>query len=311
MIKKLLGIISGIMLVMLAACSDDHAFQDLTDEEEMVDITFNLSSQTSDITRADESQSLGKGKDIDELIYAVYLKNSDGSFTLLKQYGNRANGQCIPSDFARVFRSEGKYDITLRLMRKQEYCIAFWAQKKATGFYNTSDLEYVTINYNAAKNNDETRDAFCKADIFSVGATQLNSSRSVTLTRPFTQINVGTKKSEDDNENQIYSSSKLEIEGLANEINVLTNETKGSQTVVFDWAPSPLEIDLEIDTELDGTLEKFQYLSMSYILPSSDKLTSLKIFLSDSDQTNKTEPDYSLTDVPVDKNWRTNIIITD
>lgn len=253
-----------------------------SDDSEMVEMKFTLTTETEIATRGYDSdgnftpdgpgasQTISKGQEIDLLIIGVYLKHRDGSDpTLLTQYGydyvvdtelkkkdnfnpiyylalrdrNVEAGDLIVMYLGDTFKEKKSVNFTLRLMRNQEYIMAYWAQSIQTDAYDTSDLTKVTVNYEDALNNDETRDAFCKKDEFSVGPIQLtgeNNSRTVILTRPFAQINVGTTGADYEaniKNNKEFKYSKITLTGVADKLNIVTDEISGNKEVVFDYNP--------------------------------------------------------------------------
>ena len=166
--------------------------------------------------------------------------------------------------------------------------------------------------------NDETRDAFFKAETFTVtGNTEIN----VVLKRPFAQINVGVYQTD---WNAAVASgieiekSKVTIEKAATSINLLTGEVEGEETVEYGFATIPTQFTtpetLDVDLDKDGTKEKYVYLSMSYILANDATTGYAKATLEDLDFTfapksgNNINFSEGLNAVPVQRNWRTNII---
>ncbi|MCH5225432.1 MAG: hypothetical protein J1D77_05500 [Muribaculaceae bacterium] len=227
--KNILTLFAGGLLFTACSSENiwDYDGSQSAGEDQFVDVTFtvapeSLSSATRGLTRAEgdnnpggpgQWQSLSRGSEIDMLVYAVY----DEDHTLLSQYGEglkaaegqeaftsstpamamkdadgndlQHKGQTIVN-VGSILADGESYTVTLRLMRKKAYTIAFWAQSSKTQAYNTDDLRHVEVIYDNAINNDETRDAFCKAESFTVTEGGLN--QNVILTRPLAQINVGT-----------------------------------------------------------------------------------------------------------------------
>lgn len=260
--RKLLECMT-VMATMLFAtsCSSELALegapQNGVDGEE-VEVTFSISPETSHAMRAasgpGRNQKVGRGSKIDMLIYAVYEYDEDNGYTLLPQYGL---GSVVPDkdgnftsttvfDNSKAFEVSKTHDgqtiidvsnsiqkgdaqqIKLRLMRNKEYHIAFWAQSKETGAFNTDNLENVRVIYENAQNNDELRDAFCKVESFSVSPSSKSDSRTVILTRPMAQINVGTtgadyKRVIEDKKRE-FIESMISFTGAAQFLNVVTNE---------------------------------------------------------------------------------------
>ena len=97
---------------------------------------------------------------------------------------------------------------------------------------------------------------------------------------------------------------------------MLDGTVKGEQAVEYDFAAIPTDpAILEVDVDRDGTIqenEKYKYLSMSYILTdNNEKRTTLEAdglqftFKSGGEDI---VFDEGLHAVPVQRNWRTNIL---
>lgn len=175
----------------------------------------------------------------------------------------------------------------------------------------------MTVDY-VGLNNDETRDAFFKAETFTVTG---NTEIDVVLKRPFAQINVGVYQTDWDAavaSGIEIEKSKVTIEKAATSINLLTGEVKGEQTVEYGLGIIPAQFTasetLNVDLNKDGTKENYVYLSMSYILANDATTGYAKATLEDLDFTfapksgNNINFSEGLNAVPVQRNWRTNII---
>lgn len=178
-------------------------------------------------------------------------------------------------------------------------------------------MKNVTVDY-VGLNNDETRDAFFKAETFTVTG---NTEIDVVLKRPFAQINVGVYQTDWDAavaSGIEIEKSKVTIEKAATSINLLTGEVKGEQTVEYGLGIIPAQFTasetLNVDLNKDGTKENYVYLSMSYILANDATTGYAKATLEDLDFTfapksgNNINFSEGLNAVPVQRNWRTNII---
>ena len=94
-------------------------------------------------------------------------------------------------------------------------------------------------------------------------------------------------------------------------MDLIDGSVSGETEVVYDFGATPKSSDevLKVDLDKDGTAEEYHYLSMSYILVDAQKST-----LQDLDFTfhpisgNDIVIDEVLSNVPVQRNWRTNII---
>lgn len=407
---KILTMALAGSLLYLCSCSDASKYDALVqpqpgEEQEQlsdeVEVTFTIATEESvQLSRAGgpgASQTLSKGQYIDMLVYGIYELGDDGhTYNLLRQYnrgvaeelenaaalkvGNGQHEGLTVAYVGEAFKNGGTYSITLRLMRNKEYYMAYWAQNSTTEAYDTNVLREVKVNYEG-KNNDEYRDAFCKVDHFSVRA---GENRTVILTRPFAQINVGTTGADYKNHamktagGHTYKYSSISLTGVSNTINVVTDEIGAASNVAvelqlatipayYKFKPeeipstddgliannsNPKEELLLVDIDGDGKFsdykdtyptidisdkgdttfitESFKYLSMCYVLVPATKvqvnpsdsimhgpvynstlLSNVAVLFADgldmdSDDTHTSG--FAIQNVPVHRNWRTNIL---
>lgn len=302
--KLFLGVFAAAGMLLATSCSNDEL--DVVQSGNEAQVTFSLAAEGGIATRA-----ISDGTGAKKLVYAVY--NANGK--LIKTIANAdVNGQIVDNS---AFDNGLTENVTITLAKGQQYTVAFWAQDPKCTAYTTTDLENVEVDY-AGLNNDETRDAFFKAETFTVtGNTEIN----VVLKRPFAQINVGVYQTD---WNAAVASgieiekSKVTIEKAATSINLLTGEVEGEETVEYGFATIPTQFTtpetLDVDLDKDGTKEKYVYLSMSYILANDATTGYAKATLEDLDFTfapksgNNINFSEGLNAVPVQRNWRTNII---
>ncbi len=202
--------------------------------------------------------------------------------------------------------------MTLYLAKGQTYKVAFWAQDADCQAYTVDNNMGVTVNYENAANNDETRDAFFKTvDVTVTG----DMSVDVTLKRPFAQINVGCTT---DDWNAAHASnidittSAVTIKDAATKLNVIDGTVSGNQDVTYTAANIPTET-LKVDADGDGTKEEYNYLSMCYILPNETTTGAAKTTAGTTFTFHpQTGNDITLSDglqaIPVQRNYRTNIV---
>lgn len=302
--KLFLGMFAAAGMLLATSCSNDEL--DVVQSGNEAQVTFSLAAEGGIATRA-----ISDGTGAKKLVYAVYNANGE----LIKTIANAdVNGQIVDNS---AFDNDLTENVTITLAKGQQYTVAFWAQDPKCTAYTTTDLENVEVDY-AGLNNDETRDAFFKAETFTVtGNTEIN----VVLKRPFAQINVGVYQTD---WNAAVASgieiekSKVTIEKAATSINLLTGEVEGEETVEYGFATIPAQFTtpetLDVDLDKDGTKEKYVYLSMSYILANDATTGYAKATLEDLDfafapkSGNNINFSEGLNAVPVQRNWRTNII---
>ena len=228
------------------------------------------------------SQGLTDGSQATTLIYQVY--NSDGStFGQQKTLTN--------------FNFSGQSQITIDgLAVDGNYTIAFWAQNPECTAFITSNLNAVGINY--SYNNNTDMDAFCGRFAFS-GAT--GGHTTVTLRRPFSQINVGVP-TEVEYTTSAVTLTAAEENVLCNTLNVATGEATATGDLASDY-----EIEFEaaaLPTEqLSANNGTYYYISTTFVLINNEGLVDVALQVNGSDF-------YAspFDGIPVKTNYRTNIL---
>lgn len=152
--KLLLGMFAAAGMLLATSCSKEE--QDVVQSGNEAQVTFSLAVDGRIATRA-----ISDGTGAKKLVYAVY--NAQGQ--LLRSIANAdINGQIVDNS---AFDNGLNENVTITLAKGQQYTVAFWAQNPNCTAYTTTDLKNVTVDY-AGLNNDETRDAFFKAETFTV-----------------------------------------------------------------------------------------------------------------------------------------------
>lgn len=303
--KLFLGMFAAAGMLLATSCSNDEL--DVVQSGNEAQVTFSLAAEGGIATRA-----ISDGTGADLLYYAIF----DAQGKLITTINGSTAGLLKKEN---AFLNGSKQDaVEVTLAKGQEYTAVFWAQDASCTAYTVTaetDGLKVAVDYEG-DNNDETRDAFFKAETFKVTG---NTEIDVVLKRPFAQINVGV--TEADWKAAVESgieitASKVVIKNAATSINLLDGTVKGEQAVEYDFAAIPTDpAILEVDVDRDGTIqenEKYKYLSMSYILTDNDeKRTTLEAdglqftFKSGGEDI---VFDEGLHAVPVQRNWRTNIL---
>lgn len=336
--------LAASLLCFALACGKDPLPE--VQPEEPVEVSFTVGTDDAAATRASSGKNgtVGKGESIDKLIYAVY----DSQGNLLEKFGaaeaDRENGIGVGQSVVKKGDDDDSFSLKLTLVRGQEYKVVFWAQNSASKVFDTMEgLDRVRILYDGAVNNDdENRDAFCKAEIFT--ATE-SGTRNVTLRRPFAQINLGMEAKEYDDllnkwgwtdDASTPLTVELSVGPVAKEFNVVDNSVDGSadntREAVFA-AAAPLAESLfvhvskkpQTDDPADAPAEdeetEYKWLSMCYILVAdategastySSELSSLSYTLRCGEEFKTLvflpgEEDFK---VPVQRNWSTNLLVS-
>ena len=295
--------------MLATSCSNDEL--DVVQSGNEAQVTFSLAAEGGIATRA-----ISDGTGADLLYYAIF----DAQGKLITTINGSTAGLLKKEN---AFLNGSKQDaVEVTLAKGQEYTAVFWAQDASCTAYTVTaetDGLKVAVDYDG-DNNNETRDAFFKAEPFKVTG---NTEIDVVLKRPFAQINVGV--TEADWKAAVESGieitkSKVVIKNAATSINLLDGTVSGEEEVTYNFATIPAKFataeTLEVDVNRDGTIqddEKYKYLSMSYILTDNDaERTTLEAdglqFTFSPENGEDIVFDEGLHAVPVQRNWRTNIL---
>lgn len=227
--KKLLyAAIAAIGLLLSPACSNED---ELSNDNEAL-VSFNVGVENGMQTKA-----IADGSKATVLKVRVFEDGTtEGTIKELTAFQQNF------SDF-----NGTKDNIQFSLLKGKKYYFLFWAEA-ATSPYTIKSDGTITVNYTGAKCNDETRDAF--VGVYECVA-QTTINQSITLTRPFAQLNFLT--SEDDIKaaaagkivNDIVSnglSTKVTINNAATSYNPFTKKVSGSTTATFGVNKAPFTV---------------------------------------------------------------------
>ena len=240
-----------------------------------------------------QTRSMGDGQTARKLTYAVYAAGEQTPLLTSESEGAPA-----------VEFTDLKAQLTLRLTTGKSYDVLFWAdaygQKDESNPYKVDyQAQTVTVDYAAAESNDESRDAF----FGSVTGMKVTGamSQDVTLVRPFAQVNVGTDDLEEAVAGGLQSAAlatSMSATNVPTTLNLLNGTTMGSTSVDFASHAVPTE-------SLVVSGRTYTYLAMNYLLMGADKTTT-NIAFAFTD--GATTGNLTFSNVPVQRNYRTNII---
>lgn len=240
-----------------------------------------------------QTRSMGDGQTARKLTYAVYAAGEQTPLLTSESEGAPA-----------VEFTDLKAQLTLRLTTGKSYDVLFWAdaygQKDESNPYKVDyQAQTVTVDYAAAESNDESRDAF----FGSVTGMKVTGamSQDVTLVRPFAQVNVGTDDLEEAVAGGLQSAAlatSMSATNVPTTLNLLNGTTTGSTSVDFASHAVPTE-------SLVVSGRTYTYLAMNYLLMGADKTTT-NIAFAFTD--GATTGNLTFSNVPVQRNYRTNII---
>lgn len=240
----------------------------------------------------------GNGTAVNRFIMEVYLQKTTGELVLLDKKVQAPTGD-----------SPKRTSFNLTLIKDQEYKVLFWADKgtDAMGdlYYKTTDnLQNVSFLDDARKGNNDALDAFSKMEVITRAESKVGFSKSVQLTRPFGQVNFITTDIPAINAltgGSAFLPTDVKVSyTTCTGFNVLTQTGTGSEAIEYtahvystmDPATDPAKYTLSMDYMLTATSEKETRPSVKLTaLAGNYELTTVEV-----------------TNYPVQRNYRTNII---
>lgn len=287
--------ICALAALTFASCQKENADGNMDDQSSVVSI--NLTSPLMG------TKAFADGNTVNVVHVHVYKVGENGALTYIEPGQSTA---VTPSQ--NVTMTNGSATYSTRLVTGQTYTFVFWADyidNNGNSHYTyTPATQTIAVNYDNAVGNDETRDAFYAVleNVKITGA----YSKSVTLTRPFAQVNFGVTeddKTAAEHAGFIVSKAAVKCTNVANKLNLLSGAVSGSVDVVaFASAALPSET-------LSAANKTYTYVAMNYVLVGKNPstLSDITLTLEASGATSAT-PEYTYTNVPLQGNYRTNIV---
>ncbi|MDY5318921.1 MAG: DUF6562 domain-containing protein, partial [Candidatus Egerieousia sp.] len=286
----------ALAALTFASCQKENADGNMDDQSSVVSI--NLTSPLMG------TKAFADGNTVDVVHVHVYKVGEHGALTYIEP--GRTGSTATPSQDVEM--SGGRATYSTRLVTGQTYTFVFWAEEKDNGHYTYDPAtQTIAVNYANAVGNDETRDAFYAVlpNVTITGA----YSQSVTLKRPFAQVNFGVTA-----EDMAYAKAAgITVKGaavkctnVADRLNLLTGTASGSVTdVTAAFATNALPTSEAL--RVAGTA--YTYVAMNYVLVGKNvsTLSDITLTLDTTDPVSAT-PEYTYTNVPLQGNYRTNIV---
>lgn len=261
---------TAALLVAAVSCNKDGN----EPEDKMAVLSYEVN--LSEVTKA-----FGDGSTVNKLACAVY----DGETLYAK---------------ATVAKTDGKFTYAPSLYYGKTYTVVFFAYEG--GAYAVSDdLKTITRS-----DNGEAADAFTYKETVKINAdgtltingaasAQTASNHSVTLTRPFAQLNIGTE-SLDDMTNAGATGVKVTLTGCAANYSALDGAS-GTTTVTYTSTPSDFSAN-----KFAVNATEYSLVSLNYLF-AADNVTAVIEVLKGTTTIRTIE----LSNLPLKANQKTNI----
>ena len=289
------SMMAAMALLLLSACSSDDELSQGNGNEALVSFNVELSGGM-------QNKAISDGTTAKNLTVHVFDENG----TYLSELDKT------------VELNEKKKSVSVNLVKGKTYSFLFWASvnKENSPYSFGVDGKTITVDYNDAKANDESRDAFL--GVVKNKAVEASFEENVTLKRPFAQINFLTDDIADAGKNGLTidenTHSSITLSKVATTLNPFTNTVGGftEAEVIFGEAAIPaLSETVTMGSAPDA--KTYNYLGTAYFLvpaegenPNAGKdqamLNSATLKIKDINGEG-----LKVENVPVQWNYRTNI----
>ena len=267
-------LVAMIATVALSATSCQEKMDIGANADETSVVAFNLS--TPEIS----TRAYGDGTTATVLQYAVYDADGNELEGLTERDGNINMSTTV----------------NLQLSTGDTYSIIFWAAAQGAPYEVDFEHKTMTVDYDEVVCNSENLDAFYAHHTFEVTGVQ-EQTESVSLMRPFAQLNIGVSDYEDSvNAGYEPTQSSVTVKQVYSVLNLVDGTVDGETEAVYAMNDIPMG-------------EKFpvagnEYLAMNYLLVPADKnLVDIEFTHTNGSK----EKTYTVAAVPVQRNYRSNI----
>jgi len=278
-----LMLLCGAVAALTSACSKELAPTDGASGQE-VNVTLTAALPGGALTKA-----VGDASTVNRCLLQVYYY--DAKSGIGTAFGS------VQTKTATAGTKEYSFD--LRLVTGKQYAFVLWADTGDNGadkYYTTSNFEKITYKETYTGNSEE-RDAFYGVLTGYDPAKQ--SSASVTLHRPFAQLNVSTTDWDIVPDANKPAKVKVAFKDFPTGLNAVTGAVVTSTTTA--------EYTAAILTEAAASGVKA--LTCDYIFAGEDEasLSDFTMSFLDNAGTTAVASDYVFTNIPIRRNYRTNV----
>ena len=297
------GLCAASMLLMTSC--DKEAFGGRFGEQE-TNVTLSVSLPEL------QTRAYGTGVNAKYLQYAVYSLDAQDAI----------NEQIEKNSL--VLTQLAKNELSIKLVPNTKYAIVLWADAygaDATSPFpvtmkkndNGEFVNTLAVDATKIKTSDDNADAFFGSyEINVTGANQytitdaLNnteiSNNDLKLKRPFAQLNIASTISDYNtlvNSGFDLKKTKISVKKAYSSMNLLTGAVGDDQEITYAYSDALAAVNQ------DPAYNAHKLLSVNYILMSDSKQTATEVVFTYSNGT--TEGYKSYYNVPLRRNWRTNI----
>ena len=221
---------------------------------------------------------------------------SDGQTATVLQYAvYDAAGNELTDLTVTDAKIHGSTTVNLQLTTGNTYSVIFWVAAEGAPYDVDFGAKTMTVKYDNAVSNDETRDAFYKYHTFTVKGAQ---TETIELKRPFAQLNIGTADyAASESAGYVPTTSAVTVKNIYTTLNLVNGAVTGETEAIF--------VANAIPEGEQFPVVGYEYLAMNYLLVNSEKeVVDVEFTYADDGNDTKTR---TVGSVPVQRNHRTNI----
>lgn len=284
--KRIFAIAAAAMLLGAGACQKEGLIGGHGEEC--------VTSFTVQIPQAGQTKAVSEAENVD----VVYFEIWNGAFDKILASGERTiTGGVLKENFS--------------LVKDQNYNFIFWAQKKSVenGFqspYTWTDLKDINVNYNMfSMNNKDCYDAFYAVEPITADG----KSKSINLYRPFAQLNFGTSTMETSVGAFTIEKNVVTVTNVSKSFNTVSGKASITDvgSVRFEATDGGyVQAKSENGKDLKVGDNWYYWVSMNYLLVAAGTEDNVDVVA--QFYTSGGLVEHSISSVPVQKNYRTNIV---
>lgn len=225
----------------------------------------------------------------------------------------RTGGDPVATGNAEKAANSKEFTVDIDMVKGLEYKVLFLAYNEGGTIFDVAagdDLKSLNFKSGLVSNN-EAYDAFVACHTHTVNSETVTS---VTLKRPFAQVNVGTTDTDLTKAANLQAAvfeSQLVINDVPTQYNVLTGEATALQPVIFGKNTILYNTAGKNETLANVDGKNYNYLNMVYVLAgegtnTSSTHTATYTFYREGDATPIRT--LNVNNLPIERNYRTNIV---
>ena len=237
---------------------------------------------------------------IDDLVYAVYRTTAGSVAEAVENWNEKTTFLYAINSPAGLKRFEDGTDIiSIELLNDQNHIVLLWAQHNDTWVDEQGEnIKLTEITYpSPLEVSAHVADKYAAfSAVKFIAANDKSNKEPIKLTRPFAQINLATVDPRE--YDVVINKTTLTVKAAGDKFNVAAQLPADSQDVTYSWAGKVYEDKLSVN------LQNYDhYLAMGYVFAAGNVSVDYVI-----ETAKHGIIDYTVTNVPVEKNYRTNII---